>query len=49
MLPGLDAPEVPVMDLTTCSGSVIPYKPDALLNTKFYLHKAWRYTRRPRA
>jgi hypothetical protein len=41
LLPGLTNASLPVGDLPTLHGIVIPYRPDALLNNKFYLAKLW--------
>jgi hypothetical protein len=43
-LPGLDDPNIPSLR-GTFNGSVIPYCPEALLDTKFYFFQVWRYTR----
>jgi hypothetical protein len=46
LLPGLDYTLFPIADLLSFHGAIIPYHPEALLDTKFYLAKMWRATHR---
>lgn len=46
VLPGLDNTDVSSLEYRSGRGSLIPYQPEMLYETKWYLNKLWKHTRK---